>query len=154
MMCLLNQILKLNIKRRTKKTKEELYKEVKKKLEDSIIRNDIEYEFIKTKDMNQCITSIKMIQATIKTYNKKVLGSFCEIGKVLRRMQEMNYSNFMDHLKNNDILYSKATVYLYIKLSKLADKYPIVKYLSVSFYFVNINFKIIKELCKRGDINK
>ena len=138
------------IVRRQKKSDDEIFIEIKKKLEDSLVKNDIECNLSKTEDMNQCITSIKMLEATIKTYDKKILQCFCEIGTILKKMQNMNYQNFMDHLKKNNILYSKATVHLYIKLSKLADKHPKIKNCSVSIHFVNMNFRFIKEICKRN----
>ena len=101
--------------------------------------------------MNQCVTSIKMLITTYKTYFKKSLECYAKIGGILIKMQQMDYDNFIEHLRKNDILYSKAQIYLLIKLSKLFDKYPIVKKFTVSLDFISKHFKVIKHLCEKND---
>ena len=87
---------------------------------------------------------IKEYEDIIKT-NKKDITSFAfQQGKVFRKFREnRKFKSLVERFK-----ITKGTIIFKINIAKLVDKYPKTITTSITFNFLKIYYKSIKNICK------
>ena len=130
------------------KSKEQKMEEIKKKLLDSKVNYNITTENnYMMNSIKECLQTIKILDKTVRSMENKNLCSIATLGQAILKVKDKYKHNYREFLKLNGIDYTVSHLNTIIRISKLADDHNTILTFGLSFHYVNVNYKLIKEIC-------
>ena len=132
------------MKKRIRKTKEEILKKVKDSIMiEETVNEDIEKTAKSVKSPDEAVEKVNNMEKVIKSNTCNILWLAYQQGQIFEKFK-LN-ENFIDIVKELGI--NTSTILFKISIVKFVNNYPRMKKFSLSLHFLKNNFKIIKEIC-------
>ena len=132
------------MKKRIRKTKEEILKKVKDSIMiEETVNEDIEKTAKSVKSPDEAVEKVNNMEKVIKSNKCNILWLAYQQGQIFEKFK-LN-ENFIDIVKELGI--NTSTILFKISIVKFVNNYPRMKKFSLSLHFLKNNFKIIKEIC-------
>ena len=132
------------MKKRIRKTKEEILKKVKDSIMiEETVNEDIEKTAKSVKSPDEAVEKVNNMEKVIKSNKCNILWLAYQQGQIFEKFK-LN-ENFIDIVKELGI--NTSTILFKISIVKFVNNYPRMKKFSLSLHLLKNNFKIIKEIC-------